>query len=236
MECSSKADNRAGGENNHTAQAALLFLHTLSLVAFTATSVSQDFSICCQLTVVQVSAFVPSPHRHSLHSVTDVVLSPCVLRRQYSERQVVVCPYHTHTLRMSHSAVLWLQKTFFTGDASKNNFQDAQKLTDEKRPSHADFSGRKPFKKYDEQFTPALPIPSAHFYDIVGITNPPTMQVESFRREVNLVQMHCMDPEEVQTIILRLESQELSARNRISEELARCELDAMDKRRSLPVF
>ena len=67
----------------------------------------------------------------------------------------MVCPYHTHKLRISHSVVLWLQKTFFTGDEPKYNFQDAQKLADEKRPSHADFSGRKPFKKYDEQFTPS---------------------------------------------------------------------------------
>ena len=122
-----------------------------------------------------------------------------------------------------------------TGDEPKYNFQDAQKLADEKRTSHADFSGRKPFKKYDEQFTPALPIPSAHFYDIVGNTNPPTMQVESLRREGNFVQMHCLDQEEMQTFILGLESQELNARNRISEELARCELEAMDSRHSPPV-
>ena len=51
------------------------------------------------------------------------------------------------------------------------------------------------------------------------------MQVESFRREVSLVQTHRMDLEEMQTFILRLESQELSTRHRISEELARCELE-----------
>ena len=69
---------------------------------------------------------------------------------------------------------------------------------------------------------PALPIPSAHVHNIV---DPPTMQVESFRREVSLVQTHRMDLEEMQTFIFGLESQELNARNRISEELARCELE-----------
>ena len=38
-----------------------------------------------------------SPHRHSWMS--GAMQSPCVLRRQYSERKVVVCPCHTHTLR-----------------------------------------------------------------------------------------------------------------------------------------
>ena len=55
----------------------------------------------------------------------------------------------------SYTAHITLRGTFFTGDEPKYNFQDAQKLADEKRPSHADFSGRKPFKKYDEQFTPS---------------------------------------------------------------------------------
>ena len=41
------------------------------------------------------------PHRHSWHSVIGAVLSPCVLQRQCSERKVVVCPYHTQTLRTS---------------------------------------------------------------------------------------------------------------------------------------
>ena len=52
-----KADTRVGGgEHTHTAQIALLFLHTLSLVAFTAIFARQDFSICFQPTVVQFCA------------------------------------------------------------------------------------------------------------------------------------------------------------------------------------
>ena len=42
--------------NTHTAQTRLLSLHTLSPVASTAMFVSQDFSICFQPTVVEVSA------------------------------------------------------------------------------------------------------------------------------------------------------------------------------------
>ena len=50
-----KADTRGRGENTQTAQTALLFLHTLSPGAFTAIFVRQDFSICFQPTVVQIS-------------------------------------------------------------------------------------------------------------------------------------------------------------------------------------
>ena len=51
-------------------------------------------------------SFVLPPHRHSWHSVIGALLSPCVLRRQSSERRVVVCPYANHTLRTS--LTLWL--------------------------------------------------------------------------------------------------------------------------------
>ena len=46
------ADTRAEGKNTHTAP---LFLDTLSLVAFTATFVGEDFSFCFLPTVVQVT-------------------------------------------------------------------------------------------------------------------------------------------------------------------------------------
>ena len=43
-----------------------------------------------------------SPHRHSWHSVIGGLLSPCVLRRQCSERKVVVCSFHTsYTARIT---------------------------------------------------------------------------------------------------------------------------------------
>ena len=89
------------GENTHTARTALLFLYTLPPVAFTAIFGGQDFGICFSPHSSSGLCFVSSPHRHSGHSVIGAVLSPCVLRRQYSERKVVVCPYHTHRLRTS---------------------------------------------------------------------------------------------------------------------------------------
>ena len=58
-------------------------------------------------------SLVPSPRRHSWHSVIGALSSLCVLRRQYSERKVVVCPYYTHhAAHVTHSVVLWLQKTY----------------------------------------------------------------------------------------------------------------------------
>ena len=59
---------------------------------------------------------------------------------------------------------------------------------------------------------PSLPIPSAHFHDIVGITDPPTMQVESVRSE-ELGADALYGPGGHENITLRMEFQELSIRN-----------------------
>ena len=65
----------------------------------------------------------------------------------------------------------------------KYKFDDSHKLTDEKRPSHADSSGRKCLQKYDDQFTPSTSIPSDQFYDTMEITSSTTMKMESASRE-----------------------------------------------------
>ena len=63
-------------KNTHTAQTTLLFLHTLSPVAFTAILVSQDLSICSQPTAVQVSVLC---RRHTFLNSVGAVSSPRVL-------------------------------------------------------------------------------------------------------------------------------------------------------------
>ena len=71
-------------------------------------------------------------------------------------------------------------------------------------------------------------VPSDQFYDIVEITNPPTMQVESVRREESESDaLYARGGYE--HIMLRMESHELSSRNRISEEMARTEFEVMEK-------
>ena len=47
---------------------------------------------------------------------------------------------------------------------------------------------------------------------------------------------HCMDQEEIKTIISRMESQEVCIRNTISEELARSEIEAMERDARLALF
>ena len=82
-------------ENTHTAQTALVFLH---LKLFHRSIVpSQDSGI---LFLALSSTGLCSVFRAQtfLESV-GTVLSPCVLRRPYSERKVVVCPDPTRTAR-----------------------------------------------------------------------------------------------------------------------------------------
>ena len=69
---------------------------------------------------------------------------------------------------------------------------------------------------------PALPaVSSDQFYGIMEITSPTTMQVESASREQAQAEDALDGPGRYENIILRMESQELSIRNTISEEMAR---------------
>ena len=59
--------------------------------------------------------------------------------------EVLVCPHHTpHTLRTSTTPWFcgYKRHTLFTCCEPKYKFNESQKLTDEKRPSHADSSRR----------------------------------------------------------------------------------------------
>ena len=96
-----KVDTKVGGENTHPAQTAFLFMHTLSLVAFTAVNLLVKTLALFLPTIVQVPAFVLAAHRHS-YSVSDDVLSLNVLQRQYSEKKplcvqttLIHCAHHS---------------------------------------------------------------------------------------------------------------------------------------------
>ena len=81
-----------------------------------------------------------------------------VLRRPYSEMEVVVCPYRTHTVRTSNTPwfLLVTECIHLSQVTSRSTrFNEAKKYTNEKRPSHAHSPGRKSLMKYDEQFTPS---------------------------------------------------------------------------------
>ena len=67
-----------------------------------------------------------------------------------------------------------------------------------------------------------------HSFDTMGITIPTTVQLESAcRREPNADALY--GPGMYENITLRMECQELSVRNRIAEDLARSELDNMER-------
>ena len=166
------ANVRAARENTHTAQTALVFFHLLLLHSKNCSS--QDLRIFSL--ALSGSGLCIVCRAHTFLDFVGTVLSPCVTRRQYSE-------VNPHTAHCKHSAVLWLQKTLFTGHEPKFKVDGSQKLTDEKRPSHAASSGRKSLKKCFEQFPfSTSSVPSDQFEDTVEITIPPALQVDSASR------------------------------------------------------
>ena len=84
---------------------------------------------------------------------------------------------------------------------------------------------------------PALAaVPSDRFNDTIAITNPTTMQVESAGRAQHHAEDALYGPGGYEHIILRMETQECSIRNIISEELARCEHEEMERDARFSVF
>ena len=95
------------------------------------------------------------------------------------------------------------RRTLFTAyePKCKYQFHESKKFNDEKRPSHADSSGRKCLKKHDGQLT-SKTSPSDTFrcfYDTVVITNPTSMQVESASRRNAMQKTQRMDQEDLKT-------------------------------------
>ena len=192
-----------------------------------------DFGTCFQSTAVQVSALCFSPHWHSWHSVIGAFLPPCVLRRQYSEKKVVVCPYPlTHTTHATHSVVWWSQKTdTFHRVWSWVQFNDSQKLTDEKRPTTPIPPGGNLSRSMMSRSRPSLPRPSDHFlrhcgkYESADCASGTCPQVKTQCRSTVWTGRKTLSGE-----------RDSSTRNRISEEMARSELEAMEKNSSFRVI
>ena len=184
----------------HTAQTARLFVHTLPLVAV-------------KIVLVKTSAFVFSPQlfRSVLRAFAAqtflglcdwyIAIALCVGRAALGERSLCV---HTHTQTLRTSLPPWVITEDTHTFLQIMQFDDSQKLDDEKRPGHAD-SGRKSVKKYDEHFT-TITSDALHifFYDIVAMTNSPTVQVKSVCSRENGAEAPC-GPGRCENIIIRVE-------------------------------
>ena len=70
--------------------------------------------------------------------------------------------------------------------------------------------------------------PSDQFCDIKEISTPPSWQVESARRGESSADA-LYGPVGYEFVCLRMEPQELSVRNIISEDMTRSELEAMER-------
>ena len=149
-------------------------------VFVTATSfVSQDFGICFFILSAEVSALCFT-HRHSC-----LLLVQCHrLRRQHSERNVVVCPFHTpHTAHLKHSVVLTgtghmrlSQGTSPSTNATSMNREDLLMRSGQVTPILQEGNVS---RRTTSNSLPALPsVPSDHLYETVELTNPTTMQVD----------------------------------------------------------
>ena len=144
-----------------------------------------------------------------------------------------MCPYNIPTLRTSSTPWFcgYRRHTPFARYESKyeNKLDGSKRFTYEKRSSHAESSGRKCLKKNTEQFTASTSFNTFRSVLLtLEITNPTTVHVERASRR----QPHSADalygPGRYENI-LRMESQELGISNRISEDVARSELETMER-------
>ena len=117
--------------------------------------------------------------------------------------------------------------TFFTGYEPKYEFNDSQKLLMRYGQATPILLGGNLSRTVMSSSRQALPsVPSDQFYDTLEITNLPAVHIESASRgEPNADALYGG----YENIVLRMESQELSIRNRIFEEMARSQLEAMER-------
>ena len=187
------------GEHTLTAQNALLFSHLTSPVEFTATFVSHNQEFVFQPTLVHVSALC---WRRT--DILDTLWLTLCSRLTYCNGTLTHCAHHSvrgsmvtddlHLSQgMSPSKIQWLAETNWW-DTTKPRWFLWEDI------SHS---------------LPAHPsVPSDQFCDIMETTNPQTMQVESVRRRESIADA-LYGQGGYEHIILRMESQELSTRNKI---------------------
>ena len=231
------ADIRAGGENTRTAQATFVtFLH---LQFFTAITI-------CKSRLWHLH-FYPSVVRSLFCVSRRDILESCWCkchRIAYCDgstrrRKVAVCPYHS--LRCAPQA---LRGFAVTEDIHLS--QDMSPSTRTNSMNRRDFLMRSgqatPIPQggnVSEHWSNSLPSTSFNTFQIsfltLEITNPTTVQVERASRK----QPHSADalygPGRYEKI-LRMESQELGISNRISEEVARSELETMERDARFALF
>ena len=161
--------------------------------------------------------------------------SPCALRRQYSERKVVVC-VHTSFLHCAPRTLLGfavIEDIHLSQVCEPNLYTykmyESNRFTNEKRPSHADFFRRKCLKKNNEQFTSSASFSTfGSVFLTMEITSPTTVQVKSSCRRADPCRRRIEWTKRIRkNLFLRMESQKVSIRNIIFEEKARSQLEAL---------
>ena len=209
-----QADMRLGGEiptphKPHLVSCTSRFCHfNLS---------SQDCSIFCSASVVQVSALC---FAHS-HSLVAQCSRPAHCDGSTRREKLLCVQNHARTLHCERT--LWFRgyrkHTLVT--VYEPNYSSWARRNLRMRNGQAILVplGWNLSRSMTSSLFPALPsVTSDQFYDIVEITDPPTLQKEAVRRRA-LGADAWYGPGGYENIVLRIESQELSMRNRISEEI-----------------
>ena len=140
---------------------------------------SQDFSI---FVLPQLFRSLLCVSRTLLDSV-GMVLSPCVLRRQYPQRKVVVsihCAYRSLRGGFVVTEDMHLSRVMSPSEIQRLA-EDVVMRSGQATPTAR---GGNLSKKYDEQLTTSTlsSVPSDQFYDTMEISNSTAIQVESASR------------------------------------------------------
>ena len=147
----------------------------------------------CHSNIVLAKTFgfghLPSGVRSLLYAPTilvavGTVLSPCVLRRQYSEENHCVSIPHSYTARIKHSVVFTVTEDMNSSPRCepKYNFDESKNVLMRSGQATPIPLGGNLSRSMMINSLPALPTPSDDLYDTMEIMNPRTVQVESARK------------------------------------------------------
>ena len=176
------------------------------------TFVSSCTSSFCHSAIVIVQVRILAFAR----SFSSRVSAWCFAHR-HSERKVVVCPYHTpYTALRAHSLVATDRYIFHTL-WDQVQFNGSEQCIVKKRSSHADATRRKAHKQFDDQFISSIYV--SIFRSVLWYCGNVEFAGEASgicrQREFRADALYGLG--EYENIFLRLEPQELSIRNNISE-------------------
>ena len=164
-------------ENTHTAQTSLVFLYLQFLSQHFVLAKSFGFGL--QPSGVRSLLYAPL-----ILDAVGTVLSPCVLRRQYSEENHCVSIPHSYTARIKHSVVFcgYRRHELFTRCEPKYNFDESKNVLMRSGQATPIPLGGNLSESMMINSLPALPTPSDDLYDTMEIMNPRTVHVESARK------------------------------------------------------